>query len=421
MRDIAYSPENKDWYGYVTKPMDECSERIVEGTETALKAMPNVKPLYERDGTFTGKGIDFAVSVSDAKLSLYKAIEIEKTGENQYKGVTAAVEGGKVTGITSANTGTRKEIVITGKDSGPAGLDEWDSKEADREPVNLFFYDLDTVDTEKEPDTGELAVLDSRGNRICYADSKTGMAYVYDDYGRMLAYTVDEAGHKELARSIQVTGNGTAATIYEGKTTVDDEQGLPIHYTGGTVTTKDETWITNDSTDPYGNPETSGGAHTITRLPFGAYILQEEAVPYDQGYIQAEYLGLVLEDRPEIQKYFLQNQFTRIAIAKVDVRTQKEIEGAELTLYKARLDADGSPETEKDGTYKKGEPYTTWFSGYACDDNGNRKTGASGEPIPTAEPHWIDHIPVGYYVLEETSCPYEQGYGTGPGSEPLCQ
>lgn len=121
VRDIAYSPENKDWYGYVTKPMDECSERIVEGTETALKAMPNVKPLYERDGTFTGKGIDFAVSVSDAKLSLYKAIEIEKTGENQYKGVTAAVEGGKVTGITSANTGTRKEIVITGKDSGRPG------------------------------------------------------------------------------------------------------------------------------------------------------------------------------------------------------------------------------------------------------------------------------------------------------------
>lgn len=33
-----------------------------------------------------------------------------------------------------------------------------------------------------------------------------------------------------------------------------------------------------------------------------------------------------------------------------------------------------------------------------------------GRPIPTTEPHWIDHIPVGFYVLEETICPYEQGY-----------
>ena len=31
-------------------------------------------------------------------------------------------------------------------------------------------------------------------------------------------------------------------------------------------------------------------------------------------------------------------------------------------------------------------------------------------PIPTDEPHWIDHIPVGFYVLEETLCPYDQGY-----------
>ena len=33
-----------------------------------------------------------------------------------------------------------------------------------------------------------------------------------------------------------------------------------------------------------------------------------------------------------------------------------------------------------------------------------------GEPETTTKPHWIDHIPVGYYVLEETICPYEQGY-----------
>lgn len=38
------------------------------------------------------------------------------------------------------------------------------------------------------------------------------------------------------------------------------------------------------------------------------------------------------------------------------------------------------------------------------------KMDEHGEPVTTTEPHWIDHIPVGYYVLEETICPYEQGY-----------
>lgn len=414
VREITYNPETKDWHGYVTKRFDEYSERIVEGTEKALKAMPNVKLLYEWDGTFTGKGIDFTVSVSDARLSLYKAIEIEKTGENQYKGVTAYWENGKVTSITDTHTGTHKEIVKTGKDSAPGGLDIWDVQETDNAPVNLFFYDLETVDTQKDPDTGELFVLDGRGNKLCYADSKTGMAYVYDDYKRMLAYTVDGAGNKELARSIRVLEDGTAATIYENKTTVDDENGLPIYYTGGNVIPKEESWITDSSTDSYGKPETSGGVHAITRLPVGAYILQEETVPYDRGYIQAKYLGLVLKDTEEVQKYFLQNEFTKTEIAKVDVRTQKEIEGATLTLYKAKLDGKGLPLADDKGAYLKGDVYTSWISGYQYDDNGNLKLDADGTAIPTAKPHWIDHIPVGYYVLEETKVPFEKGYVSSP-------
>lgn len=414
VREITYNPETKDWHGYVTKSFDEYSERIVEGTEKALKAMPNVKLLYEWDGTFTGKGIDFTVSVSNARLSLYKAIELEKTGENQYKGVTAYWENGKVTSITDTHTGTHKEIVKTGKDSAPGGLDIWDVQETDNAPVNLFFYDLETVDTQKDPDTGELFVLDGRGNKLCYADSKTGMAYVYDDYKRMLAYTVDGAGNKELARSIRVLEDGTAATIYENKTTVDDENGLPIYYTGGNVIPKEESWITDSSTDSYGKPETSGGVHAITRLPIGAYILQEETVPYDRGYIQAKYLGLVLKDTEEVQKYFLQNEFTKTEIAKVDVRTQKEIEGATLTLYKAKLDGKGLPLADDKGAYLKGDVYTSWISGYQYDDNGNLKLDGDGTAIPTANPHWIDHIPVGYYVLEETKVPFEKGYVSSP-------
>ena len=268
----------------------------------------------------------------------------------------------------------------------------------DNNPVDLYFYDMEQVDTMEDPDTGEIWVLDDRGNQLCYADARSGMAYVYDDYGRMLAYTADEEGNKELVKSIQVMddGTGNGQTIYEDKSTVDDENGLPIYYTDGKVVTKDETWITDDSTDPYGNPESTGAVHTITRLPFGAYILQEELVPYEQGYIQAKHMGLVLEDTDEVQKYFMQNVFTKTAFAKIDVRTQKEIQGATMTLYCAQLDSEGNPLKEEDGTYKKGDAYTTWLSGYEYDDNGNLKLDAQGHPIPTTEPHWIDHIPVGF-------------------------
>ena len=418
VRDIVYNPETMQWDGDVTKPFDEYSEHIAEGTEKALKAMPGVKPLYLPDGTFSGRGIRFDISVSGAGLSLYHAMEIEKTGEHVYKGVSATVKDGRVTGITDTNTGTHKEIRVVGEENSPgnamkthkASWNVWDTVIVDNGPVNLYFYDLNQVDTREDPDTGELLVLDKKGNPLCFADSVTGMAYVYDDYGRMLAYTVDDEGNKILVKSIQVRKDENGQTIYENKTTVDDENGLPIYYTGKNVAAKDESWTTDNSMDSYGNPETSGAGHSIARLPFGAYILEEQGVPYDQGYIQARHMGLILRDTDEVQKYFMQNEFTKTAFAKLDVRTQKEVRGAVMTLYRAGLDSDGSPLKEQDGIYKKGQVYASWISGYQYDDNGNMKMDEHGEPVTTTEPHWIDHIPVGYYVLEETIGPYEQGY-----------
>ena len=90
-------------------------------------------------------------------------------------------------------------------------------------------------------------------------------------------------------------------------------------------------------------------------------ILQEEGVPFEQGYVQAPYQGLILEDRKGPQKYFHQDEFTKAAFAKIDIRTQKEIKGAEMTLYRALLDKNGRPETEENGIYKKGEPWAAWI------------------------------------------------------------
>ena len=75
-------------------------------------------------------------------------------------------------------------------------------------------------------------------------------------------------------------------TLYPDKVTEDDENGLPVYYRSGSVITKEERWTTDQSAGPDGTPETEGAVHRIARLPFGAYILQEEQVPYGQGYVQ---------------------------------------------------------------------------------------------------------------------------------------
>ena len=101
----------------------------------------------------------------------------------------------------------------------------------------------------------------------------------------------------------------------------------------GHFTTKEERWTSDNSTDSKGEAERRGGLHEIKRLPFGAYILQEEQVPFEQGYVQAPYQGILFKDSIEPQEYFHSNAFTRAAFAKVDTRTQEEIKGAVMTFY----------------------------------------------------------------------------------------
>lgn len=413
VRDIRYDEESERWTGFVTKAMDRWSEEIIEGTEKELRSMAGVKPLYHMDGTFSGKGIRFGISVSRAGLAPYEGIQLEPAASGGYTGVKPIWENGKITQIINENTGIHKELAVTGHTNPAfqtAGHKIWDAVPVKNPPVSLYFYDLSSVPNRREEETGRLQILDDGGNFLCYADETTGMAYVYDEFGRMIAYVTDETNGKKLVRSIQVTEQEKGRSIYQKKQTEDDENSLPVSYTSWEMTEKEETWVTGQSTGPDGSQETVGGVHEIARLPFGAYILQEEDVPYDQGYIQSAYQGMILEDTDQVQKYFLQNVFTRAAFAKIDVRTQKEIVGAGMTLYQARLDEKGDPVTDREGRYQKGEVYHTWISGYAYDDRGNLKTDGEGNPVLTMEPHWIDHIPVGPYVLEETSCPYDQGY-----------
>lgn len=279
--------------------MDQYSEEIIEGTEKELKAMEGVKLLYDLQGRFTGKGIRFKVTVSGADLALYRGLVVEKEENGGYIGVKAEKEKGKTIKITAMETGSRRKILKTGKDNGPAALSVLEDKKVKKEPENLYFYDLDRLREEKrlEPGDDETAykVLDERGNFICYADRETGMAFVYDDYGRLIAYVAGVDGEKQLVYSVQVHKNEAGESIYTEKSSADDENGLPVYDKSGHLTMKEEKWTSDGSTNSKGEKEESGGLHEIDRLAFGAYILQEEQVPFKQGYVQAPYQGSFLK------------------------------------------------------------------------------------------------------------------------------
>ena len=68
---------------------------------------------------------------------------------------------------------------------------------------------------------------------------------------------------------------------------------------------KEEKWTSDGSTNSKGEKEESGGLHEIDRLAFGAYILQEEQVPFKQGYVQAPYQGIFFKDTIEPQQNYL--------------------------------------------------------------------------------------------------------------------
>lgn len=393
--NISWDAESLEYWGTVTKTFDEWSERLIKGTEAEFLTREDVKPLYEAaTGYFSGYGIQFDFYVKEAVMSLYEGLSLEQTGTHAYKEVSVVRTGGKVTAITAAETGSHLEITTNERDTTPPYLPIWDTESIRNEAIELYFYDLEQVKTEIDEQRGELWVLDEGGNRICYADSLSGMAYTYDDYGTLIAYRAVD-GERVLAQSIEVHNSQNGEHIYVNIKTEDDEVGLPLYYESGEVTYRPEQWVTD------------GTPHLIERLAFGAYILEESGVPYDQGYTKVPDLGLILRESSEEQHYYYQNIFTKLNLAKIDVTTKEELQGAGMTLYTAVRVEDDS---ERGYHLEKDQIYTSWISGYEYDDNNNRKLDENGNPIPTTKPHWLDHIPVGDYIFEETIVPYSQGY-----------
>ena len=103
------------------------------------------------------------------------------------------------------------------------------------------------------------------------------------------------------------------------------------------------------------------------------YTLEETLVPDNSGYVPANAIQFIVEDDGKVQHVFMQDDYTKVQISKVDIATGKEISGAKLKI-----------------TDTNGKTIAEW--------------------VTDGAPHYMERIPMGTYTLTETMAPTEQGY-----------
>ena len=113
---------------------------------------------------------------------------------------------------------------------------------------------------------------------------------------------------------------------------------------------------------------TDGTPHYIERLPVGTLTLIETQAPTEDGYVCAEDVTFEVLPTGEIQQVEMKDDFTKIEISKKDITNGDELRGAHLRI----TDSDGSVVAE----------WTT-----------------------DGQPHRIDRLQPGEYILTETTAP----------------
>ena len=109
--------------------------------------------------------------------------------------------------------------------------------------------------------------------------------------------------------------------------------------------------------------------HIIKELVVGQAYMMTEVLPAP-GYVTAESIQFTVEDTAEVQKVEMKDDVTKVEISKTDIAGE-ELPGAKLTI----LD-------------ENGEVMESWTS--------------------SEEPHYIEMLPIGRYILHEESAP--EGY-----------
>ena len=279
-------------------------------------------------------------------------------------------------------------------------------------------------------------VYDEHGLPLYYRYS--GESYemeipLFDRNGRLVREkTSDLTGDYDEASYVMAENYVTAENYVMAE---NGDAGTILHRAGESYILEN-TWVTGEITpdDPFSDRMTEGQADLLRRVPVGTYIMEELAAP--EGYLKGLPTGVVVEETAEIQKTGMTDATTKLLIGKadgtpdytyrvLDMRQtdasgrpavlgtvtegkgsfgQTQVSGARLALYEASRVYTSDLEQYPDGTYlkKKGSEPLRYRST-------NSRTGA--EELLTAswvtgeEPLYLEGIPAGEYLLEETETP----------------
>lgn len=303
---------------------------------------------------------------------------------------------------------------------------------------------LDGVGTEATTDKEGYVRMQNLHHSTRYYVVETKTIDGYNLEPDVYSFDVDENGLVNGSYKYSMTITNTPNVLQISKVDATGEKELP----GATLTLYNGDGATVDSWVSAEEP------HVIKGLAAGTYKLEEVTAP--EGYCRAESIIFELTNSTEIQKVTMKDEYTETKISKVDTKTKNPVIGAKLGLYQgekliAEWETNEKPYVLKGlaaGDYEVRETFTP--TGYATaapikftvtdkletlelimEDTpikvvisknsaelgeATELPGATlqildsegkevGQWVTTAQPHEIEYMAVGDYILRELSAP----------------
>lgn len=354
-------------YNQATKEKTDCVEWVTDGTEKVLTL-----------------GVDFG-TITDGDYIIYEKEAPKGFDLNEYEFIISLREGKLVGDITDG--------VVTITDKAYLSVSKTDAtgqKEIAGADMKLFDKNGKLVDSWTST-TDEHKVYGLNVNEVYeivedlapegYVPLSTSIYFRMTDEGKVetlncktstdvINNTCSVMSQEEV---LKIKNDVTKVKI--SKIDVTNQEELPgaklqiLHTDGSPVYQNGEILEWTSTNEP----------HYIEMLPIGSYKLVETFSP--EGYVAvSNEVEFEVKAETGIQVVTFENDVTKVMISKKDFTTGEELPGATLQI----LNSDHTP------VYQNGEKLE-WVSG--------------------DEPHYIEKLPVGEYILVETIRP--EGYQEG--------
>lgn len=293
-------------------------------------------------------------------------------------------------------------------------------------------YTIGTYDSQSEHfDKRQNPVLDEHGFPVYYQRSdeiyQKGRA-VYDRDGDYVRYKYDDKLKAYNDNAYQVKMNQELRDI--GADPETDADDAPLYHRQGESCLMENTWITGERSpnDPFRTELTAGQVDILKRVPTGTYIMEELAAP--EGWVKAMPVGLTVGDSSKVQTAKATDRAISTWFDKVDRPetfrihvldrdqvleedrtviegkgsfTYESIKGAKLALYRAKRVHTEDTVNHPSGYYL--EKTETRPASWTVLDADNKKVTYTANWTTGQTPKYLETVPKGYYILEETEAP----------------